>query len=203
MQTRNNIAFKEWASVVNALAQGKQILILRKGGIREENGQFQVEHNEFFLFPTYEHQNKEDLKTEVHYDLEMTIRTKPEPNEIPIRYYVQIVDVLQLTEESDLTLLQPYHVWSEKAVANRFHFGKEKGLFAIAARIYRLPIPHLVAFEPEYGGCKSWVELKQGLSTEGARPVLNDADFQNNWRLINSLFLKSGGRNQSRLKFRS
>src|SRR3989338_5866122 len=88
MKTENPIAFKEWAVIVNAFRQGKQILILRKGGIREETVDFQVEHNEFFLFPTYEHQNKADLKselpsaptelrTELHRDFEAVIRQKP------------------------------------------------------------------------------------------------------------------------------
>ena len=105
MKAEHNIAFKEWASIVNALAQGKQIIILRKGGIREDAGEFQVEHGEFFLFPTYEHQNEADLKPDVHEDLKMLIWTKPDPAEIPIRYYVQAVGVFHLTEERDLDRL--------------------------------------------------------------------------------------------------
>ena len=187
MRKEHNIAFKEWASVVNALAQGKQILILRKGGIREEGGQFQVEHDEFFLFPTYEHQNKEDLKADAHDDLDMIIRTKPDSVEIPIRYYAQAAGVIRVSEENNLERLQPYHVWSEKAVQQRFHFGKEKGIFVIAARIFRLPFPHLVTLDSEYAGCKSWVTLKENLSTEGAQSVLGEAEFQKEWQLISSL----------------
>ena len=47
MQPSSNIAFKEWAVVVDALGQGEQVLILRKGGIREERGEFHVDHREF------------------------------------------------------------------------------------------------------------------------------------------------------------
>lgn len=191
MQTENNIAFKEWASVVAALGQGKQVLILRKGGIREEGGEFQVEHDEFFLFPTYEHQKKSDLKPEVHHELDLSIRNKPDPRQIPIRYYGEAIGILHLTEESDLGHLSPYHVWSDQAVKQRFEFGREKGLFALAVRIYRLPEIQWIASDPEYGGCKSWVSLKQKLNTKGAQPVLNDADFTKRWQPISSLFLKS------------
>ena len=55
-------ALKEWASAVKALENGSQIFIMRKGGIVEETRDFQVESNDFFLYPTYEHQRKELLK---------------------------------------------------------------------------------------------------------------------------------------------
>ncbi len=39
------IAFKEWAVIVDALGRGDQILILRKGGISEGRGGFQIEQS--------------------------------------------------------------------------------------------------------------------------------------------------------------
>jgi len=50
------IAFKEWAVTVRALAEGEQLLTLRKGGIREPDKHFQLEHDRFFLYPTFDHQ---------------------------------------------------------------------------------------------------------------------------------------------------
>src|SRR5256885_14567400 len=55
------IAFKEWAVVVDALGRGEQIVILRKGGISEGPGGFQVEHPQFLLFPTLYHQQRESV----------------------------------------------------------------------------------------------------------------------------------------------
>ncbi|MEO8428438.1 MAG: DUF1802 family protein, partial [Verrucomicrobiota bacterium] len=55
------IVFKEWAVVVDALGRGDQIIILRKGGISEGRGGFQVEHPEFVLFPTLFHQQRESV----------------------------------------------------------------------------------------------------------------------------------------------
>ena len=45
------IALKEWAVTVQALAQGQQILLLRKGGIHESSQDFRVIHPEFLLYP--------------------------------------------------------------------------------------------------------------------------------------------------------
>src|SRR3954462_15412745 len=50
------IAFKEWSVTVRALAEGEQLITLRKGGIREENKHFEIGHDRFFLYPTFDHQ---------------------------------------------------------------------------------------------------------------------------------------------------
>ena len=57
-------AFKEWAVICRALAEGKQALILRKGGIAETGGEFAVEHTRFWLFPTYTHQQRDGIRPE-------------------------------------------------------------------------------------------------------------------------------------------
>ena len=59
------IAFKEWAVTVRALAEGEQLVTLRKGGIREPGKHFELEHDRFFLYPTFDHQ-RNDLVRESH-----------------------------------------------------------------------------------------------------------------------------------------
>ncbi len=59
------IAFKEWAVTVRALAEGEQLLTLRKGGIREPDKHFKLDHDRFFLYPTFDHQCS-DLVRESH-----------------------------------------------------------------------------------------------------------------------------------------
>ena len=51
--------FKEWAVICRALAIGRQALILRKGGIAEGRAGFAFQHEEFFLFPTWFHEQLE------------------------------------------------------------------------------------------------------------------------------------------------
>ena len=52
------IAFKEWAVTVRALAEGEQLVTLRKGGIREPAKHFSLDHERFFLYPTFDHQRR-------------------------------------------------------------------------------------------------------------------------------------------------
>src|SRR3984957_16462743 len=59
------IALKEWAVTVRALAEGEQLITLRKGGIREPEKHFKLDHDRFFLYPTFDHQ-RNDLVRESH-----------------------------------------------------------------------------------------------------------------------------------------
>ena len=43
MLPENRSALKEWAVVARALGSGRQTLLLRKGGIHERRGEFEVE----------------------------------------------------------------------------------------------------------------------------------------------------------------
>src|SRR5207247_10512078 len=69
------IAFKEWAIVVDALGRGEQIVILRKGGINEGPGGFQVEHQHFLIFPTIYHQKRENVVPSVQARLDNIVPT--------------------------------------------------------------------------------------------------------------------------------
>jgi hypothetical protein len=48
--------FKEWSSASDALGRGRQSVILGKGGIAEGRGGFSFRYREFFLFPTFFHE---------------------------------------------------------------------------------------------------------------------------------------------------
>ena len=54
------LALKEWHVVSEAIARGDQVLTIRKGGIREK--EFAVEGAQFWLFPTWEHENAGELQ---------------------------------------------------------------------------------------------------------------------------------------------
>ena len=55
-------ALKEWATVVKALENGDQTVLLRKGGILETASGFKIESKKFLFFPTFEHQESKHIK---------------------------------------------------------------------------------------------------------------------------------------------
>jgi hypothetical protein len=62
-------------------------------------------------------------------------------------------------------------------VRKRFNY-RVPGLHVLVVRVHRAPKVHEIDDLPRYAGCKSWVELEAPLTTEGAMPVLSDADFR-------------------------
>jgi hypothetical protein len=178
MLSSNNIAFKEWAVVCAALNSGRQTIILRKGGIDEGREGFRVEHREFWLLPTRFHQEASQLKPEAQplWD-EVQSRQRPTGNFV-IDLYAVVEAVHEVNELATLDRLAGQHILSAETVRQRFAY-RHPGLFVLAARIYRIPLPHEVPDNPYIAGCKSWVDIPQPLSTGGAKPVLeNDAFSQ-------------------------
>jgi hypothetical protein len=57
------LALKEWAIVCRALEEGKQSILLRKGGILEYKKGFEISQKIFLLYPTFEHQSKEYVQS--------------------------------------------------------------------------------------------------------------------------------------------
>src|SRR5688572_10164437 len=167
-------AFKEWAIVVDALGRGEQILILRKGGIHEGKGGFQVEHPRFWLFPTLFHQQRESVlpAAQARFDA-----IAPGLSATRIEFFAEVADWRRIESLEGAQALRGQHIWNEQVIAERFEWGKSKNIFALAARVFRLPQAIELPMTPSYGGCKSWIELEADLATKEAVPVLKDDAF--------------------------
>ena len=171
-------AFKEWAIIVDALGRGEQILLLRKGGIAEGRGGFQVEHPRFLFFPTLYHQQRESVlpATQVRYD-EIAPHLAP-PNVLRLEFCAEVVAWRNLESLAAVEALRGQHVWRDEVLAQRFDWCKEQNLFALAVRVSRLPQRIELPMLSGYGGCKSWIELAEEIPTDAAQPVLAEAAFQ-------------------------
>jgi hypothetical protein len=169
-------AFKEWAVVVDALGHGGQILILRKGGLAEGPGGFQMEHPRFLLFPTLFHQQRESVIPAAQARFDELAPNFPPPDKIRLQYFAEVVFSGKLHSIADANALHGQHVWRDEVIAQRFDWGRDKAIFALAVRVYRLPQILEITSRSDYAGCKSWVELDHEISAEASDPVLaNDA----------------------------
>ncbi|MBJ7347564.1 MAG: DUF1802 family protein [Thermoleophilaceae bacterium] len=188
-------ALKEWAVTVRALAEGEQLITLRKGGIREENRHFELSSRRFFLYPTFDHQQaslvRESHVPEVKRAIEdanwrgaiPTTRglangavVEP-PLSVKIRAWADVAAAWEVTTPQGVDQLSPFHVWTNDYASKRFDWKPRHPLHVLLLRVYRLPRPITVKVMPEYTGCKSWVELKRELSFDGV-PVLADSEFE-------------------------
>jgi hypothetical protein len=169
-------AFKEWAVVVDALGRGEQIFILRKGGIHEGKNGFRMEHSEFVLFPTLFHQQRESVvpSAQARFD---AISPTLSAERLRIEYIACVAEWHRLTGFDNVERLAGQHVWRNEVLRERFDWGREEGIVAIALRVFKLASVSELPNLPQYGGCKSWIELASDLSVNDARPVLNEAAF--------------------------
>ncbi len=166
-------AFKEWSLVCEALASGRQTLLLRKGGIAEGREGFSFRETDFFLFPTYYHGQIESLR------LPEGAVLPPAPGDgwigIALRAHVAAAGVL--TNFEAVQRLSPFHIWKESVVEQRFRYGGADALHYAVVRIWRLTPEWRLADRASYGGCRSWVELPEPPAETLYEPVLADEDF--------------------------
>jgi hypothetical protein len=170
-------AFKEWAVICEALGQGTQSLILRKGGIDEREGEFGVEQTRFWLYPTFSHQQQEGVNDLVRPLLQQVEADRPPVGKIHLQLWAELTGIYRIREELPALLLSHLHGWSEESVRKRYNY-RTPGLYVLVVRVHRTPRAHEIAELPAYAGCRSWVELETPLPTEGSTPVLDDESFR-------------------------
>ena len=176
------MAFKEWAVICDTLGNGKQSLILRKGGIHEGKKGFQFEHEKFALFPTRFHEQGQSVRIDAK---ESVIpKTEYEIGEtVPIQYWAKIDSIWNLSQWESVAALNEFHIWTEQIILERYHWDKEKNeepaISVALVRAYRFEAKLNITYEKKYGGCRSWVKLP--LLTEEHEdksvPALKDSEF--------------------------
>jgi hypothetical protein len=169
------IALKEWAVVCQALERGRQILLLRKGGIYEAAGEFELEHRRFLLFPTYLHQKIEMLKTDERGGFEAR---QQEPQQVRLSGVGEVTDIMQVQSRAQMDALDDQHIWTSPLIDMRFNYRPENPLYLLLVRTYKLSEPRMIANTPAYAGCKSWVPLDEEISIAGATAVLSSEDYE-------------------------
>jgi hypothetical protein len=175
-------ALKEWAIVCKGLEDGRQTILLRKGGIMERKRGFELRHNDFYMFPTYEHQSRDLLQQEYADKFETILQDKPLDDLNTIYLYAKVVFITETFSRKMLHDLRDFHIWNEKYINARMDYNPEKPLSIILLRVYRLNKALNVALSPQQAGCRSWIGF-QSLSTEDSqdnigKPVLGNDIFQ-------------------------
>lgn len=171
------IAFKEWSVVVDALALGQQILLLRKGGIAEPRGGFRVEHDHFLLFPTRFHQQRDGVIELAQARFDALVRGELSEDRVRISHLAKVVSWRKIASMDQALRLEGQHVWRQEVIRDRFDWGREAAIHAMALRVWRLHESVELPMIPAYGGCRSWVELEHEFEVDEATPVLGDAEF--------------------------
>ncbi|HLO47201.1 MAG TPA: DUF1802 family protein [Kamptonema sp.] len=169
-------ALKEWNVAVNALETGKTIVLLRKGGIREDGGHFNVTHQQVLLYPTFEHQQPELLKPEYASQVK-TVESGWHPETIRIGSWAEITDTFLIAYEPAIAALFPYHIWNEKFVSDRLKWKASQPIYILLLRTYQLRKPQEISYSSAYGGCRSWIDLAEPIAINDSLPILSDQEY--------------------------
>ncbi|HSZ26294.1 MAG TPA: DUF1802 family protein [Cytophagaceae bacterium] len=164
------LAFKEWSFIVDSLGKGKQSIILRKGGISEEGGDFDLKGKKFILYPTLFHQAETMLKTQWLPFLDGN-RFYTTTDKVKIQYYAEVADSTILTDWNMVAKLNNWHAWKEEVIRERFERWN-RSVNLLLLQIFELPEIVELDVLPQYGGCKSWTELEPEIDLIG-RIVVN------------------------------
>jgi hypothetical protein len=182
-ETSTPIGFKEWSFICEALGQGAQTIILRKGGIHEGRGGFQFQHDAFWLFPTGFHNQGELLRWTPANPNEIAVPQDEKRQRVDIRYFAKLDQLWRLTDWDKVAALEPFHVWTQETIRDRFAWNEDSCLHVALVRVYKLPADSAVWSFPYiagYGGCRSWVKLPvEGQALEGKlMPVMSDGAWK-------------------------
>jgi len=167
-----SIGFKEWAVVCEALGDGRQTVILRKGGIAEGREGFRFQHPDFFLMPTGFHEQVAKTRLPA-----ATPLPAPPAGAHRIRWRATVAWTAFVDNLDTALALEPFHILSEPVIRERFDYDTTRGLHVALVRISRLSVPWEFPDAPRYGGCRSWVEIPESPGDAGLEPVLSDAAF--------------------------
>ena len=181
-------ALKEWAIAVDALEKGRTIVLLRKGGIREQ-GRFTIAQNQVLLYPTYEHQQPHLLKDDYQSQVQ-PVSSGWHPDQVQIGSVADITHIFQVSEAAVLDALFPFHIWNSQFAAERFQWKPKLPLYVLLLRVSKLS-PQSITYQSDYGGCRSWIDLEVAIDLDNATPVLGDEAYSDQVEKIQKIVSNS------------
>lgn len=147
------LALREWESTCAAIGAGRQVLLIRKGGIAEGSGEFTVDGRRFALLPTLFHQKHGQPRTEPYV----------------VGVVCEVVRASEVPGDADLSSLAGFHVYEPEQLAARLRYKPQKPLTLLAVRALRLREPVVLDVNAVRAVCASWAEVAVGDS--GAEAV--------------------------------
>jgi hypothetical protein len=166
-------ALKEWDAQIQALETGQTVLVIRKGGIVEARGEFEVEHREFWLYPTFLHQNPGELRS----GFSSLLRPDLNPDQVSIRAFARVERIWKLEDLQKIESLESHQCLTGAALERKFHYRNRPWVHALLLRVYKLELAQTISETELQRGCVSWVPLEQEISIENLKPTMNDSSF--------------------------
>ena len=185
--TQTSTALKEWATVLEAMGRGEQVLLIRKGGLIEPGSGFELAAPVFVFYPTFEHQAVQYLRPQFQGYFEAASQHRAPAGQFRVELAGVAAASWTSSDPTVIERLKDFHIYNEAFASQRLKWQPDQPLAIVAIRAFRLAQPQLLPVAPHYAGCKSWVQLDAPVLLAGANPVLDDAAFAARLRDITAL----------------
>jgi hypothetical protein len=167
-------ALKEWSAAVHAMLDGRQTVLLRKGGIHEKR--FAVTASRFLLFPTVAHSQVDRVRPEHRDLLDAAVRDSSD-EAVVLRAGAKVVAAIEVNRPDALDEIASLHIWTSDSVReDRLDFRPKHRLTVLVVQASPLVEPVRLMRTPEYAGCTSWVQLP--VNPQWGDPVHDDATLR-------------------------
>ena len=186
------IALKEWATVLEAMSRGEQLVLIRKGGLIEPGSGFELVTDRFVFYPTFEHQAVHYVRPEFRRYFDEALPHRAPEGQVRFDVVGVATHAVQSSDPGIVERLSPFHIYNAEFVTQRLKWQPDHPLSIVVVRAFRLAAPQVISTVPRYAGCKSWVELEAPVSFAGAHPVIDDGAFQRRAEAVQAL-LAGGG----------
>jgi len=163
---------KEWNATIEALGQGEQSILIRN---------YRTNVSEFLLYPTVSYALKDDylLSFQGKYQDFVEENSLPEKkgDKVLIKYFARVEKIVEKPVARIPS--EKYYIWTRDHVKS-YMTGKTAYIWVL--RVYKLKEPYWA--EPTPGAIR-YANLKNEVSLEGMKPVLDDSEYSKLFKGIN------------------
>ena len=127
-------ALKEWATVLEAMARGQQVVLIRKGGLIEPGGGFELVSPSFVFYPTFEHQAVTYLRPPYQPYFAEALRRRAPEGEVRMDLCGLAVLSVQSRDPTVVDRLSDFHVYNQAFASQRLKWQPDQPLTIVVVR---------------------------------------------------------------------
>ena len=181
-------AVKEWAVVIEAIRTGKQVFLLRKGGLIEPDApNFERPSGPFVLAPTYRKQKADLIRAESVREFSAFLEGSDDSHQLEITTLVEVTENIVLKNPIQAHRLWDSHVWRADHLTERINTRPEVPLHLLFVRAHTLKTPLKIDRPAHFAERKAWIEFGKNITVGETKSVLQDPEYRRETRIVREL----------------
>jgi hypothetical protein len=129
---RTSTALKEWATVLEAMGRGEQVVLIRKGGLIEPSEGFELLADTFLFYPTFEHQAVSYLRPKFQAYFEEAASRRAPSGQVTFELVGVAAGSWRVADISVIERLKDAHIYNEAFATQRLKWQPEQPLVITA-----------------------------------------------------------------------